>query len=318
MQHMRYWGMSLAVAICGGFIAIERFAFDARTAVWVGFGVAIAAAVLSLGAFAIALLRENHAFSGLSALCELTAAWIIIATQVFARPTALWQAFAGGLVLLFLSLRALALHETTVERIVHALEVGVPLQRGEQAAVARPPEAQPGRGGRPRLARMPAISEPMRAWMYWLTHTALAVGGALVVLMTFALTAPGSHHASPRWIAFGVGIAATLAALAALLDRGLLREGLGRGEGGPSGRLAALGLTAASTAIAGAMIVTMVVYTGATARWVAFALGCALVGVSLLASVMHEITSDRVRHELEIAAPSRAAQPTGAPPPAAA
>jgi len=157
------------------------------------------------------------------------------------------------------------------------------------------------------------ISAPMRAWMYWLTHTALAVAGAFVVLMTFALSTPGGHHASPRWIAFGVGIAAAVVALGALLERGLLRDGGARSDGGPSGRVAALGLTAASAAIAIAMIATMVIYTGTTARWVAFALGCALVGISLLASVIHEITSERVRHELEVAEPARAAHLAGAP-----
>jgi hypothetical protein len=318
MLHMRYWAMSLAVAVCGGFIAIERFAFQPHTAVWIAFAVAIAATVLSFGAFGIALLRENHAFSGLSALCGLTGAWVIIATLVFAQPAALWQAFAGGLVLLLVSVRALALHETTVERVVHALEVGTPVEPRAPGAGAPPPPSPPSPRAGSMLTRLPEISEPMRAWMYWLTHTALAVGGALVVLMTFALTVPGSHHVSPRWIAFGVGIAAAVAALGALLERGLLREGLGGSDDGPSGRAAAMRLTAASAAVAIAMIVTMVVYTGTTARWVAFALGCALVGVSLLAAVMHEITSERVRHELEIATPPRAAHPADAPPAPAA
>jgi hypothetical protein len=96
-----------------------------------------------------------------------------------------------------------------------------------------------------------------------------------------------SRHASPprggqlpatghAWSARG----AALAALGALLERGLPREGLGGSDNGPSGRAAAMRLTAASAAVAVAMSVTMAVYTGTTARWVAFALGCALVGVS--------------------------------------
>ncbi|SRR5579884_1221072 len=307
MTHMRYWAMSLAAAICGGFIAIERFAFAPTTAVWIALGVAIAATVFSLAGFGVALERENHAFSGPSALCTLVAGWTIIATRTFATPTALWLAFAGGLVLLMLALRALALHETTIERVVHQLNAD-----GDQPAAQRSSPVRPATPARSTLrARLP-ISAAMRSWMYWLTHTALALAGSLVVLMSFALTAPGRHHASPQWIAFAIGIAATCAALSALLERTLARDDAGPGEGGLTGRAAAITITAASAALAIAMIVTMIVLSGSSARWVAFALGCGLVGASLLASIIHELTSERVRHELEIEVPVPAsrAQPT--------
>src|SRR5579884_2999294 len=293
MTHMRYWAMSLATAICGAFIAIERFAFAPHTAVWIAFGVAIAATVFSVGAFFVALLRENHAFSGLSGLAALTAAWTVIAERTFSVPTALWLAFTAGLVLLLVSLRGLALHETTIERVVYALapagESGVPAAASAGAA------ASSG-------ARV-AIGAAMRSWMYWLTHTGLALAGAFIVLLTFAFTVPGHHHASVRWITFGIGIAATAVALAALLGRALAHDFAGPREG-LSGRLGAIGVTAASVGVGAAMIVTMIVFSGTTARWVAFALGCGMVGVSLVASLVHELTSERVRHELEIAAPA--------------
>jgi hypothetical protein len=303
MTHMRYWAMSLATAICGGFIAIERFAFAPSTAVWVAFGVAIAATVFSLAAFLVALVREDHAFSGLSALSALLAGWTIIATRVFSKPSALWLAFAGGVTLLLLSLRALALHETTIERVVHALEPAESTRPIPTRSVAGPASSTE----RFSLARRLPISAVMRSWMYWLTHTGLALAGAFLVLMTFALSVPGHHHASPRWIAFGIGIAATYLALSLLLERTLAPD-TGRNDGGTSGRLAAIGVTGASAAVGIAMIVTMIVLSGNSARWVAFALGCAMVGVSLLASVVHELTSERVRHELEIAAPSAVAR----------
>lgn len=305
MTHIRYWGMTLATAVCGAFIAIERFAFAPHAAVWIAFGVAIAAAVFALGAFLVALLRENHAFSGLSGLAALTAGWTIIAERTFSAPTALWLAFAGGIVLLMLALRALALHETTIERVVYALAPAAGAQ--DQPVAAAPASATAS-----NAARRVTISAAMRSWMYWLTHTALALAGALVVLLSFALSVPAHHHASVRWIAFGIGIAATGTALASLLERALARDFAGLREG-LSGRLGAIVLTGASMAVGAAMIVTMIVFSGSTARWVAFALGCGMSGVSLLAAIVHELTSERVRHEVEIApVAAQAPQPTAA------
>lgn len=291
MTHMRYWAMSLAAAVGGGFIAIERFAFAPTAAVWIAFGVAIAVLVFSLAALGVALARENHAFSGLSAATALIAGWTIIAMRTFATPAALWLAFAGGVTVLLLSLRALALHETTIERVVHALELGglrEPARASSPVAVTSPTADGP----RPR------IGDAMRSWMYWLTHMGIALAGALVVLLTFALTS-GAHHASPRWIAFGIGIAALFVAVGSLVGRGLAHDTTG--EGTKPGRRPAIVVTTASAVVAIALIVTMAVLSGSTARWLAFALGLGLVGVSLLASLIHELTSERVRHELEIA-----------------
>src|ERR1700722_15832621 len=123
MTHMRYWALTFAVAIGGAFIAIERFAFAPTNAIWIAFAVAAGAVVFSLAATLVALLRDNQAFAGLSAISALVAAWTLIATRTFTAPTALWLAFAGGAALLALSLRALALHEATVERGVHRLDV---------------------------------------------------------------------------------------------------------------------------------------------------------------------------------------------------
>jgi hypothetical protein len=301
---MRYWAMSLAAAICGGFIAIERFAFAPTAAVWVAFGVAIAATVFCLTGYTLALLRADQTFSGLSALGALVAGWTIIAMRTFSPPSALWLAFAAGVLLLLLSLRALALHETTVERVVHALQRSA---SAETPLAAAPTVTDTDTDRAPSASKRPPLITPaMHSWTYWLTHTCLALAGAFVVLITFALTAPG-HPASPRWIAFGIGIATTCLALSALAERLTLRDP--RGGGYHSGRLPAIGITAASAGVAIALIVTMILLSGSSAQWVAFALGCGMVGLSLLALAIHELTSERVRHELEIAEPTAIVHP---------
>ena len=49
MSHTRYWATSLAVALAGGFLATDRFAFASNHAIWIGFGTAIIAAILCRG-----------------------------------------------------------------------------------------------------------------------------------------------------------------------------------------------------------------------------------------------------------------------------
>lgn len=141
--------MTFAVAISGAFLAIERFAFAPTTAAWIAFAAAAAALVLSAAAVLVALPRDNQAFSGLSALSALVALWTVIATRVFTAPTALWLASGGGIVLLVLSLGAL--HEATVEQVVHRLEVD---GSGETFAAVR--------------RRGIEISGTMRSWLHWL------------------------------------------------------------------------------------------------------------------------------------------------------
>jgi hypothetical protein len=277
MTHMRYWAMTFAVAISGAFLAIERFAFAPTTAVWIAFGVAVAAVLFSLAAALVALLRENQTFSGVSALSALVAAWTVIATRVFATPTALWLVFGGGIVLLTLSLRALALHEATVERVVHKLEVG---GSGETFAPIR--------------RRGIEISGTMRSWLHWLGHTGIGLAGAFVVASTF-IWPQATADLSPRWLAFGVAAGAATIGLGLLLD-GLLdlqRTNMTRP------RAIEILLTLAAVAVAGALVVLTAANIG-NLRWWTFGLGAGLAGVSLAASLLHELSSERVRHELEV------------------
>jgi hypothetical protein len=279
MTHMRYWAMTFAVAIGGAFLAIERFAFVPSNAIWIAFGVAVAAVVLSLAAAVVALLRDNQTFSGLSAMSALVAAWTVIATRAFTTPTALWLAFGGGIALLALSLRALALHETTVEQVVHQLEVN---GSGETFAAIR--------------RRGIEISGTMRSWLHWLGHTGVGLAGAFIVATTF-IWPHATADVSPRWLAFG------LATGAAAIGLGLLSDGLvdvQRTNITPARAIEIL-LSTATVAVAGALVVLTVAHGIGNLRWWTFGLGAGLAGVSLAASIVHELSRERVRHELDIA-----------------
>jgi hypothetical protein len=280
MTHMRYWAMTLVAAVAGAFIVVSRFAFASSNANWIIFGVAIGATVMSAGAAAVALLRDNQAFSGTSGLAALVGAFTIIATRVFTGPSALWLAFAGGSALLLLSLRALALHETTIERVVHQLEVHA---SGRSTVASRRGAIE--------------ISGTMRSWLYWLSHTGIALAGGFVVVATFVWPR-ATAQVSPQWLAFGVGVAAATVAFAALADRALDA----RTRGLSPDRLAAVALSGAALLVAGALIAVMAAATNPyDLRWWAFGLAAGLVGVSLVALIVHELTSERVRHELEVA-----------------
>jgi hypothetical protein len=279
MTHMRYWAMTFAVAIGGAFLAIERFAFAPSNAVWIAFGVAVAAVALSLAAALVGLLRDNQTFSGASAVSAAVAAWTVIATRVFTAPTALWLVFAGGLVLLALSLRALALHETTVEQVVHQLEVN---GSGETFAAIR--------------RRGIEISGAMRSWLHWLGHTGIGLAGAFIVASTF-IWPHATPELSPRWLAFGV------AAVAGIVGLGLLLDGLVdvQRTNMTLARTTEILLTTASVAVAAALMVLTAAHGIGNLRWWTFGLGAGLVGASLMASIVHELSTERVRHELEVA-----------------
>jgi hypothetical protein len=292
MTYTRYWAATLATAVCGAFIVIVRFAFSSASTPWIVFGVAIGATALSLLALLAALSRSSHAFSGLSAVNGLIGAWTIIAMLTLNKPAAGWLAFACGLGLVVVSLRALALHETSVERIVYAL-AGQDHDADALSSAAN--------GG---VVRRLTVSAPMRSWLSWLTNMAIALTGVFIVVLTFALTKPATNHVSPRWVAFGLAIGVACIAVASLLDQALVGRGGATADWSAEGRRRLLVLAGANLAGAVALIVTMIVYGGDSARWIAFALGCAMSGVSLLALTVHEITAERVRHELEIARPT--------------
>jgi hypothetical protein len=285
MTYMRYWAMTLIAAAAGGFLALDKYAFAPNHAIWIAFAVAIAATVGSLAAAGFALARQNHLFSALSAFSALIAGFTIIATRTFTAPSALWIAFAGGLSVLLVSLRALALHEATIERVVHSLELN---GAGQPVAVS---PAQASTGSRVERLEIPS---QMRSWLHWLTHTALGLGGAFVVLATFAWP-HATAAVDPRWLWFGIGVAGVSIASVALIEYAVAAFDEG------TGAIAEIVMTVSAAAVSAALVVTMVLQSGINYRWTAFALGAAMVGVALVASLVHELTGERVRHELEVA-----------------
>jgi hypothetical protein len=101
----------------------------------------------------------------------------------------------------------------------------------------------------------------------------------------------------PRWAWFGVGVAAASIALTPWWSTCFAS----RRQGLTASTAAATAMTAAAFGVAVAVIVTMALH-GLDYRWTAFGLGDGMVGVALLASLIHELSSERVRHELEVVA----------------
>ena len=143
------------------------------------------------------------------------------------------------------------------------------------------------------------ISGQMRSWADWLAYTTVGLAGTFVVLTTFAWRAPVTT-VDPRWAWFGMGVIGAAIALAVLLEQALAASD--QGISGP--RAAELAATVAAAGAAGGLAVTMALHASIDYRWTAFGLGAALVGVSLVAALIHELTSERVRHELEIERPA--------------
>ncbi len=303
MSHIRFWYLTLATAVLGAFIAIERFAWSPSVAVWIAFGVAIGVTLLALRAAYDGSRRENQAFSGLSGLNALIGAWTIVAMLVFGTRTAVWLAFADGLAVMLISLRALALHETTFERVVHAF--------GEGGSAAGRLRSEVGSSAGRLRSEAGSIGAPMRSWLYWLSHVGLMITGGLIVMVSFALSSSGAGHVSERWIAFGVGIGASVIALGMLLALIFGGESDGPADGMFAGRVQRALATAGSTAAAIALIPTMAIYSGSAAKWISFALGAGVVLLSAIALAIHELRSERVLHELEVS--RRPLAPSGEP-----
>jgi hypothetical protein len=225
----------------------------------------------------------------------LTAAFTIIAVRDFTGQTALWLAFAGGLALLLVSLRALALHEATVERVVHSLSLNGNGNGSGKVVAVQPKQTAP-LSPFEQLRNELEISGQMRSWMHWLTHTAIGIAGGFVALTSFAWQTP-VPGVQPRWVWLGVGVAALSMALVALAEHALTAYN----KGINIARAAAIAVTAAAALVAGGLVATMAIQHGITYHWVALGLGAAMVGVSIVASTIHELTTEQVRAELEVA-----------------
>ena len=123
MSHIWYWASTMLLALAGGFLIVESRAFSVGSAPAIAFAVAIVLTGLALIAIYAGRTRERL-FSLLPACVALIGGWTIVAMNVFSASTERWLAFASGAGVLALALCALTLHELTVERVVHSLELG--------------------------------------------------------------------------------------------------------------------------------------------------------------------------------------------------
>jgi hypothetical protein len=187
------------------------------------------------------------------------------------------------------------LHEATIERVVHSLGLkgngngsgkAIAVEQNQTAAVS--PFEQ--------LRHELEITGQMRSWIHWLTHTAIGIAGGFVALTTFAWRTP-VPGVQPRWVWLGVGVTALSMALIALAEHVLTAYY----KGINIARATAIAVTAAAALVAGGLVATMAIQHGITYRWVAFGLGAAMVGISIVASTIHELTTEQVRAELEVA-----------------
>ena len=127
--------VTLGLALTGGFLVVDSFAFSTGTATAISFALGIAVAAVAVAFYlarvgatkqVVGLLRGRMhvaAWDLLALAVGAIGAWNIVQTQVFAQSTVKWLTFADGLGLLGLTLGGLVLHELSTERVVHALEV---------------------------------------------------------------------------------------------------------------------------------------------------------------------------------------------------
>jgi peptidoglycan/LPS O-acetylase OafA/YrhL len=121
--NIRYWLLTMLLALAGGFLVVETQAFAPSTAVPIAFAVAIGVTVLALAAVLEGSRRDSRYFMWLPGASILLGAWTIVAMNVFPTLTEKWLAFASGLAILGLAVVALTVHELKAERVVHSIEV---------------------------------------------------------------------------------------------------------------------------------------------------------------------------------------------------
>jgi hypothetical protein len=119
----------------------------------------------------------------------------------------------------------------------------------------------------------------------FLTNLTVLTLGAFVVVVSQAFAV-----STFMWLMFGAGIAALAIAGPGLAipSRGLTQRAL-------DGLIGVLG---AST------IVASMVFAGATITWLGFAAGAALFALAIVGLTLHELTTDRVVHSIEVSTPT--------------
>jgi hypothetical protein len=161
---------------------------------------------------------------------------------------------------------------------------------GAVAASGAPAERHPD-----RVRMNPVVDVALLRGRYFLT-LAIAAGAGFLVVETFAFA-----QSTAVVIGFALGIALTVASVGLLLMHrsrpgkqliGLPWRGL---------RVAVWdGIATLGTTLGIWQIVQSLVFGGATSRWLSFADGCAMLALAVVGLVLHELSTERVVHSLEV------------------
>lgn len=126
---------------------------------------------------------------------------------------------------------------------------------------------------------------------YW-TYTMLAaLAGGFVAAETHIFSA-----ATASLLSFAVGIATAVVAI------GALGQALSKGS-------AYVAIAALTAVLGGWLVVESLVFVDATAKWLSFATGAGVLGLSLVGLTLHEHSTERVVHALDVERPVREREP---------
>jgi hypothetical protein len=144
MQRQRFF-FNLGCLGAAILLVVASVAFGPSAAKWVGLGIGIAGAVLSLwfiatvihqrslqGARELRLFGQSvNPWSVLGGGVISVAIWQTVQAAVFEPDVARWLTFANGLLAGTLACTGLIVHENTTERVIHVLEI---VERPERQA----------------------------------------------------------------------------------------------------------------------------------------------------------------------------------------
>jgi hypothetical protein len=126
------------------------------------------------------------------------------------------------------------------------------------------------------------VPDPQEVFMNsrYLTNAALTVAGAFLVVASQSFAIPVF-----QWLMLGIGVAAVLLGGAVVLtSRGPAQNSL-------DGIIAILGAWT---------IVASLVFAGSAVTWLGFASGAAFVALALIGLTLHELSTERVVHSIEV------------------
>jgi hypothetical protein len=112
---------NLALILGAGFLVVATQAFAPSTVVWLTFAISIGVLLVSMWLiFGPPMTVYQRVLGGFIAAL---AAWMIVASLVFAPGTVLWLGFGFAIAYVFAGVVGLTIHELTTERVVHSLEI---------------------------------------------------------------------------------------------------------------------------------------------------------------------------------------------------